>query len=694
MTAAMRRPLPYPAALLFLTAVYFAAGKLGLSLAFLQANASAVWPPTGLALAALLLFGCRLWPAIFVGALLVNLAIKTPIAPSIAIATGNTLEAVLGALLTRRFARGSAAFDRAPDIFCYVLFAVLPSTALSPSIGVTALALAGQVKSYIPVWLTWWTGDFVSDLVVAPLLIIWLTRPFPRAHPKRIIEAFCLAAALLLYGCIIFGAGMPGASARRPLGHLGMPLLIWAAFRFRQRGAVTAAAVISAVAAWGTLRGSGPFSVGSPNDWLLLLQAFIGTSALTALVLAAVICQQERAQAERQALLDREQTARAEAERANLAKDQFLAVLSHELRTPLTPVMLTASIMEANEQLPEAVRADAHTIRRNVELEARLIDDLLDLSRIANGKMTLDLQPVEIHALLDSVREMTAADVRSKNLTVHWNLEAPHHLVTGDAARLQQVLWNLLKNAVKFTPAGGQITITTRDEGADRLVVEISDTGIGIGPEALPRIFTPFDQGGHATTRRFGGLGLGLAISKAIAQMHHGDIAARSDGEGQGSTFTLTLPASHAATSTAPPASSPVPAPVSKPTTAANLRILLVEDHADTLKALRRYLVSSGFAVITADTVRAATNLLDAQPFDILVSDIDLPDGTGHDIMRQIKQRRLDIPGIALTGFGTEYDIQTSQQAGFAAHLTKPVDVRRLRDTILTLTAQQLTTSI
>jgi CheY-like chemotaxis protein len=342
--------------------------------------------------------------------------------------------------------------------------------------------------------------------------------------------------------------------------------------------------------------------------------------------------------------------------------------------------------MEANEQLPQAVRADAHTIRRNVELEARLIDDLLDLSRIANGKMTLDLHPVEIHALLDSVREMTAADVRSKNLCVQWNLDAPHHLVTGDAARLQQVLWNLLKNAVKFTPAGGQITVTTRDDGPDRLAVEICDTGIGIGPLALPRIFTPFDQGGHATTRRFGGLGLGLAISRAIAQMHRGDIAAQSQGEGRGSTFTLTLPTSHAATRTAPPAQSPAaPAPEQKPTTAAHLRILLVEDHADTLKALRRYLVSNGFAVATADTVRTATNLLDAQPFDILISDIDLPDGTGHDIMRRIKDRRLDIPGIALTGFGTEYDIQTSQQAGFAAHLTKPVDVRRLRDTILRL---------
>jgi len=293
----MRRPLPYPAALLLLTALYFAAGKLGLSLAFLQANASAVWPPTGLALAALLLFGYRLWPAIFVGALLVNLAVKTPIAPSIAIAAGNTLEAVLGAFLTRRFARGSAAFDRAADIFCYLFLAALPSTALSPTIGVTALALAGQIKSYLPVWLTWWTGDFVSDLVVAPLLVIWLTRPVPRPHPKRIIEAIGLAAALLLYGCIIFGAGLPNVSARRPLGHLGMPLLLWAALRFRQGGAVTAAAVISAVAVWGTLHGSGPFAVGTPNDWLLFLQAFIGVSTLTALVLAAVVTQYERAHA-------------------------------------------------------------------------------------------------------------------------------------------------------------------------------------------------------------------------------------------------------------------------------------------------------------------------------------------------------------------------------------------------------------
>jgi signal transduction histidine kinase/CheY-like chemotaxis protein len=690
MAPAMSRPLPYPTALLTLTAIYFGAGTLGLSLAILQPNASAVWPPTGLALAALLLFGYRLWPAVFIGAFLVNLAIKTPLAPSLAIATGNTLEAVAGAILTRRFANGLAAFDRAAGISRYVFCAVLPSTALSPTIGVTALTLFGKLNNYFPVWLTWWTGDFVSDLVVAPLLVVWFTRPPVRLQPKRLIEALCLAAALLLYGRVIFGAGLPGGSARHPLAHLGIPLLLWAALRFRHRGATAAALIVSAVAVWGTLHGSGSFAVGGPNDSLLLLQAFIGTSTLTALVLAAVVTQHERAQTERQALLDREQAARAEAERANLAKDQFLAVLSHELRTPLTPVMLTASIMEANDQLPQAVRADAHTIRRNVELEARLIDDLLDLSRIANGKLNLNLQPVEIHALLEAVREMTNPDAASKRMSLHWKLDARNDRVQGDAARLQQVLWNLLKNAVKFTPEGGQIHVRTRDDGSDTIAVEITDSGIGIGEEALPRIFTPFDQGGQATTRRFGGLGLGLAISKAIAQMHHGAIAAQSPGEGRGSTFTLTLPTTQSVHKPTTPIDRPSPEPAatrlsSPKSTAANLRVLLVEDHPDTLKALRRYLASVGFAVTPAATVQDALNLLDAQSFDILVSDIDLPDGTGHDVMRHIKHRRLEVSGIALTGFGTEYDIKTSQDAGFAAHLTKPVDVRHLRDTILKL---------
>lgn len=670
-----------------LALLYFAMGKLGLSLAFFDESASPVWPPTGLALAAILLLGYWVWPAILIGAFWVNWTTKqTSHAPFVclAIALGNTLEAVLGAMLARRFAKGIAAFDRAGDMWRYLLLAAVPSTILSASIGVCALMVA-RIDSwdrFLPVWLTWWTGNLISNLIVAPLLIIWLGKSIRRCAPRRLAEAGLLLLCTIVLSEVMFGVSFETHSELYPVTPLGIPLLLWAGFRFHQRGAIGTAAVMAAFAVGGTFKKYGPFWVGGhANDSLLLLQMFMGTVTLTALFVAAIV-------AEREELFEREKAARAEAQRANQAKDRFLAMLSHELRTPLTPVLLTASMLEKNAELPDASLADVQLIRRNVELEARLIDDLLDLSRITNGKMSLNRQSVRVHALIDAVQNMIDAEVKAKGLSLRVDARARHDGVDADAVRLQQVLWNLLKNAVKFTPEAGEIVVRTWNEGENgaELLVEVRDTGVGIKPELLCGLFTPFDQGGFQTTQRFGGLGLGLTISKAIVELHGGQIVARSEGEGRGTIFTLTLPGAPSAGSIAPQAS---PLTSQDITTDSPIHVLLVEDHEDTLRMLRRLLENAGFAVAGATSLAAAMTLAEARRFDVLVSDIGLGEESGYELLRQIRARGMHLPGIALTGFGMDQDLEQSRVAGFAAHLTKPVEVWRLTQTIRELAVAQ-----
>jgi signal transduction histidine kinase/DNA-binding response OmpR family regulator len=361
------------------------------------------------------------------------------------------------------------------------------------------------------------------------------------------------------------------------------------------------------------------------------------------------------------------QKARAEAERANRAKDAFLAMLSHELRTPLTPVLTSVLALEQEENLPEETRASLQMIRRNVELEGRLIDDLLDLTRISKGKVQLSLEEVDAHSLLRNALEICQADIDHKHLSLQTDFAAEKVCLEADPARLQQIFWNLIKNAVKFTPEGGRLEIRTANNDG-QLRVEVSDNGMGIDAETLPKIFNAFEQGERT---RLGGLGLGLAISKALVETHHGRLTAESAGRNQGATFTAIFPLAenHAGASAAS-----IPA---TPVARKSMRVLLVEDHEDTNRSLTNLLRRRGYHVHSARSVQSALDLASQERFDVLVSDIGLPDGSGIDLMQQLS---VDHPlfGIALTGFGMEEDVRRSHDVGFQHHLIKPVDLNRL----------------
>jgi signal transduction histidine kinase len=390
-----------------------------------------------------------------------------------------------------------------------------------------------------------------------------------------------------------------------------------------------------------------------------------------------------RRQYEVRDLLAREQAARTQAEAANRAKDHFLATLSHELRTPLNPVLMTVTAMAHDPALSPEIAEDVDLIKRNIELESKLIDDLLDLTRITRGKLELQQESVDMHALIHhAVSTCCESDIRRKRLKFVANLNAPDHFVWGDSARLSQVFWNLLKNAVKFTPEGGTITLASSNSGDGSVVISVSDTGIGIEPAAIHRIFDAFEQENRAITRRYGGLGLGLAICKALVERHGGAISVHSDGKDKGATFTVRL-----ATAAAPRPRPPT-APHPDESNGQALSILLVEDHEMTARVMCKLLAKLGYAVTLAPDVESAKRLVDSARFDLLISDLGLPDGTGLDVMKHVRGR-YGIPAIAVSGYGMEEDVRQSRDAGFLEHLVKPIDLPKLQAAIHRVVTRQ-----
>ena len=378
-----------------------------------------------------------------------------------------------------------------------------------------------------------------------------------------------------------------------------------------------------------------------------------------------------------------------DAEAANQAKDHFLAVLSHELRTPLTPVLVSVDLLERDAQLPERFRKDIELIRRNVELEARLIDDLLDVTRITRGKTELDRRPIALSEVIRRTVEVCKADIENRQLEFGVDMgDAAACIVQADATRLMQVFWNLLRNAIKFTPHGGCVGIRCREDVDGQVIVEVSDSGAGIDAEVLPRLFKAFEQGGAGMTRQFGGLGLGLMISKGLVELHGGSIEALSAGKGKGATFRVRLPWHRGKEKNGGDAQKNFAEFASK-TPAAPVRplcILLVEDHGDTAIIMRRLLMKDGHEVQIAGDVATALELAGARAFDLLISDLGLPDGNGVDLMRELRKRGCTVPGIALSGYGQDEDILRTKEAGFAAHLIKPTSPARLTEAIAVVT--------
>jgi two-component system CheB/CheR fusion protein len=407
------------------------------------------------------------------------------------------------------------------------------------------------------------------------------------------------------------------------------------------------------------LHGFGPFLMETANQSLLIMNTSTAVLAITSLALSAAMSERRRAEA----ALEQQKAA---VEAANRTKDNFLAMLSHELRTPLTPVLAALDALETVSGQTEDSKSALSMIRRNVELESQLIDDLLDLTRIAKDKLQLNFVELDAHQAIQNVAEICKMEAQVRKIQVHLNLRAGAHHITADTAKFQQIIWNLLKNAIKFTNEAGEISINSANPSPQTLTITVRDTGIGMEVEILDRIFDPFEQGEQSLQRRFGGLGLGLAISKSLAQAHGGMLVASSEGRGYGSTFTLTL-------NTVAPSTHQFIEPEASPAMSRALRILLVDDHQDTCTALERLLVRRGHLVAATHNMRSAMEAAGRNQFDLLISDIALPDGTGIELMACLR---------AISGFGMNGDIEKSLHAGFSEHLVKPVKLEKLEAAI------------
>ena len=538
-----------------LGAGYVLAGKLGLQMALFHPSATPVWPPTGISLAAFLLFGYWVWPGIFLGALVVNVTTVGSIASSLGIATGNTLEGVVGAFLVNHFANGRKLFGQQGDTLRFVLLAALLSTTVSATFGVTSLSLGGYADwdKYGAIWMTWWLGDAVGALIITPAIILWASEPAFNWSRSRLLEIGLSITLLCIVTWIVFQSSQATTGPHYPLAFLTLSILIWVAVRLGLRETVTAILLCAGIAIWGTLRGSGPFARINQHESLLLVQAFIAVIAVTGMVLAVGVAERRRAEQELDELnqtLERRihertstlQTTVEQLQEYNRLKSAFVGIVSHELRTPLTSILSLSEnlVGEVAGPLNEKQQHYASRIQANADRLRRMLNELLNLSKLEAGKMELRPTALSLQDLLVDLVEAFQPLAHRKSILMDVGSMESMPKVRADRDKLYEVLANLLENAIKFTPSGGSVQIDAHVLDDRHIQIKVSDTGYGIPEEHLPRIFDKFyrvqPDSGHAT-----GSGLGLAIAKGLVELH-GETLAVESTPGKGTQFYFTLP--------------------------------------------------------------------------------------------------------------------------------------------------------
>ncbi len=802
---------------LVLAGVYFVAAKLGLSLGFLAEQVSAVWPPTGIALAAVLLLGYRVWPGIALGAFLANATANEPILTACGIAAGNTLEALLGAWLLKRLVGFDNALERVKDVIGLILLAAALSTMVSATIGVTSLCL-GLVNlpgvertinwsDFGSLWWTWWLGDAIGALVVAPVLLTWGSGGGNRVR-QRPAEAVALILGLVAASWLAFLSGFTTGLGGASLAYLVFPFVIWAALRFGQPGTTAVTVVAASVTIWATLNSMGPFGGLPIHERLLLLQVFMGVVACTSLLLGAALSERRRVEIEMRrteeglrAAVEELQTlvnllpvgifiakdpscqsitmnaagaemlrvppgadasktgqaadqlpfrvmkdgkdvpgedlpmqwsartgrsvigeeldvlradgtsvtlyecasplfdalgrvrgcvgvfvdisARKRAEEAlrdaDRRKDEFLATLAHELRNPLAPIRAGVDFLRLIDTHDAETRSVLDMLNRQVQQMTRLVDDLLDVSRVTRGKIRLKLEPVDLASVVTQAIEMSRPLCEAQGHELSVSLPTRPIRLQADATRLTQVFANLLNNAAKYSERGGRIALAADQQG-DEVVVRVHDTGYGIARETLPHVFDLFVQGDHSLTRSSGGLGIGLTLVHRLVEMHGGSVRAHSEGPGTGSEFVVCIPVAPVESSAATPAEDK--AAHRAPAAVIARRILVVDDNRDAALSLERLLRTDGHKVCVVYTGAAAVEAVAGYRPEMVLLDIGLPDMDGYAVARHIRALAggENIVLIAVTGWGQPKDRQQATDAGFNHHLTKPVDYAGLRD--------------
>lgn len=693
---------PYRVQLALLFIIYFLTARFGLMTNAVNNFAALVWPPTGLALAALIIYGLRLWPSVFAAAFLVNLLAGASFFVALGIGVGNTLEAIAGAYLCTRLRGFHRSLDRREDVVRFILFAAIMSTLISATFGVTSLWLGGLItEAQLQITaLQWWVGDMLGAVTITPLLLVFSAHtPSERFAWKKSSLLEKLAFALTLSSGSIFilsGKFNPdtflffGTNSVYPL----LIILLWASMRFGQRGAVIAAFVMSNLAIWFTAQGQGVFVSNTTGAHLLHLSIFVFIAVVTSLIIGAVVTEKERerkdlelskALVEDQALQlkNREiefQYAKEAAEAANSAKSEFLANMSHEIRTPLGAVLGFAELM-LDQGLTDKEKLNAvEVIKRNGRLLSNIINDILDLSKVEAGKLEIENMRTSLKELFSDINSLLNIEAAKKDirLTIRSIGDLPQYIET-DPLRLRQVLLNVVGNAIKFTDSGSvDVTIQVIPDVTHslKLAFVVSDTGRGLSPEQVERIFSPFAQADASITRKYGGTGLGLILSKKLAKALGGDVVLNHSTPGVGSTFTITIDAGKIKFSEhgldTRESQSADNSKIKNQVT--GLKVLIVDDNADNQFLIQRLLKLEGIQVDIATGGRDGVTKAKEFDFDAVLMDLQMPEMDGYEAMRELRKIGYKKPIIAVTAHALKEEYDRCIASGFNDHISKPID--------------------
>lgn len=688
----------YALKILVVAIIYFFTSKMGLSFYALSGFVTLIWPPTGVALAVLLLYGVELWPGIALGTFAANFLISGSIPIAMGIAFGNTIESIVGVYVLRRFINFDYSLEHLRDSLGFI-FVALSLPIISATMGILTLLAAGVLTSDMvgPAWITWWIGDVLGTLTVTPFLVCWLARPFfwKSMSVRALSEWVLLFSVLIALNVMVFLTPYTQIGPFSTIYLIVIPFM-WAAIRTGPPGITLSVFITSVISSWAAFLGHGTFSQPEVLTRVLSTEAFLAFITLIFLPFTSVVAEEKNVATILRHNIKRLHEALQKISSEDNAKNEFLAILAHELRNPLAPV--TTSLELLNIKIGELNRPDilkiVGTAESHMRTIARLLDDLLDISRISRKKFKIQKETVELQSIIHHARETVEAFYASR--TIELVVSVPKELlwISADAVRVEQILNNILYNAAKYTQAGGHVKLSvTHDKEHQEVVIVIKDDGIGIAPDMLKKIFEPFVQQNNSSGSRVSaGLGIGLALTKRLVELHGGSIHAQSAGLGQGSEFTVTLPAPNdiqlqmefplkeRRRANRTPYFTFIPSTIKEQ----GPLVLVVDDNKDAADGLKMLLDHSGYKTSVAYTGKEACETARALKPKIAILDIGLPDMSGYEVARTMREELGDVVIlVALTGYGQNKDKMEAKKAGFNHHMTKPISINDLKSILV-----------